>query len=393
VDLLHFTLFFLLAAAVIAVAAERIRLPYTTALVLVGLAVGLAQFSLPITITPQGLFTLLILPVLFDGGLHLSLHDLLAHKWLVALLALPGTILAAAVIFGAGLLLWHLPLRSAFLLGAIVSATDPVGVIALASERRLDRRLSAILEAEAVFNDAVAIVLFTIGSAPVSPGLLRSVGQFVWLLGGGGIVGIAAALAIIVGLSRVHLHLVESLGSVILAIGVFIAADTLGTSGVIAVVLAGVVLGNYGPSSLTEAGHQTLETLWDVITFVANSALFLLIGLATPIRALVELAGPIGVIILASLAARAASVYGFAAAFGGRAIPKAWQHVMVWGGLRGGVAIALVLDLPKSLPGRYEVVAATYGLIVFTLVVQGLSMGRLMRRVGLLTGAEATTPA
>jgi monovalent cation:H+ antiporter, CPA1 family len=209
-------------------------------------------------------------------------------------------------------------------------------------------------------------------------------GQFLWLLAGGGLVGGAIGLGMVLGLGRVRQHLVESLGSVILAIAAFIAADSLHASGVIAVVLAGIVLGNYDPHNLTEAGRRTLETLWEVIVFLANSALFLLIGLDVRIKPLLDLAGPIAGIVAAALIARAVAVYGFSAAFGSAAIPKSWRHVLVWGGLKGGVAIALVLNLSPKLPGRHEVAAATYGLIVFTLIVEGLSMRGLIRRVGLL---------
>lgn len=384
-DLFHLTLVFLLAAAVIAVAAEQLRFPYTIALVLAGLAAGYLRLPVRVAITPQGLLTLLILPLLFDGGLHLTVADLRAYRSLVGLLAVGGTLVAATVIGAAGTVLWHLPLRSAFLLGAIASAIDPASVIALVREANLDRRLGTILEGEAVLNDAVAIVLFTLGSAPTFPGPTAAMGQFLWLLGAGGIIGIAVAFGIIVGLRRIQQHLIESLGSVILMIAAFICADAVHASGIIAVVMAGIVLGNYGPPNLTEAGRVTMVTLWEVIVFLANSALFLLIGLAVPLKPLIDLAGPIAVIIAAALLSRAAAVYGFAAACGRRAaIPMAWQHVLVWGGLRGGVAIALVLSLAPGLPDRHEVAAAIYSLILFTLVVQGLSMHRVLRRVGLL---------
>ncbi|HKX18943.1 MAG TPA: cation:proton antiporter [bacterium] len=385
-DILHVTLGFLLAAAVVSVIAEGLRLPYTIALVLAGLAAGNFHLIPSIRITPEGLVTLLVLPLLFEGGLHLSAAHLKTYGWLVGGLAVAATLVAVAVIGGAAALTWHLPLRSAFLLGAIASAIDPVGVIALVREARLDTRLGTILEGEAVFNDAVAFVLFTLASAPSTPGVAAAAGQFVWLLGMGTLVGIAFAVGIGVALSRIRQHLVETLGSLILAISAFIAADGIHASGVIAVVVAGVVFGNAGPHTLTEAGRRTTATLWEVIVFLANSALFLLIGLAVPWKPLYDLAGLIAIVAAAALVARAGSVYALSALFGriGAAIPVPWRHVLVWGGLRGGMAVALVLSLAPDLPGRHEIASGVYGLVLFTLLVQGLSIGILLRRVGLL---------
>jgi CPA1 family monovalent cation:H+ antiporter len=395
-DLLHAILLFFLGAAAISLLAERLHLPYTIALLIAGLAMGRWHLVRPVTVTPEVLFIALILPLLFDGGLHLPITDLVRYGRFIGLLAVVGSLAAAAIIGGAAALLWHVPVRAAFLLGAIASAIDPVSVIALVREANLDRRLGTILEGEAVFNDAVAIVLFTLAAAPRTPGILLAAGQFVWLLGAGAIIGLGLGLAVTASLGRVRQHLVEMLGSLVLAIAAFLAADSVGGSGVIAVVAAGVVLGNAAPRVLTATGQQTLRTVWEAITFLANSALFLLIGLTIPWQPLRDLAGLILVVVLAALAARAAVVYGFAVVSGrGPArVPRIWQHILVWGGLRGGVhvaarrllrggvAIALVLGLPAALPGRHEVATAVYGLVIFTLLGQGLSMPVLVRRAG-----------
>lgn len=391
-DLLHTILLFFLAAAAISLLAERLHLPYTIALLIAGLAAGRWHLIPPVTVTPEALFIALILPLLFDGGLHLPITELARYGWLIGSLAVVGSLAAAALIGGAAALMWHVPARAALLLGAIASAIDPVSVIALVREANLDRRLGTILEGEAVFNDAVAIVLFTLAVAPHAPGTLEAVGRFAWLLGAGAIVGVGLGLAVAAGLGRVRQHLVEMLGSLVLAIGAFLAADSVGGSGVIAVVAAGVVLGNAAPRVLTATGQQTLRTVWEAITFLGNSALFLLIGLTIPWKPLLDLAGLILVVVLAALAARAAAVYGLAAV-GGRSstpVPRAWQHVVVWGGLRGGVAIALVLGLPGALPGRHEVATAVYGLVIFTLLGQGLSMPVLIRRAGASQLDDAT---
>lgn len=392
-DALHGALTFFLAAAIISLVAGRLHLPYTIALVIVGLAAGYWHVA-QLTLSPQILLFALILPLLFDGGLHLPIVNLLRFGWLIGTLAVFGTLIAAAAISAAALFLWHVPLRGALLLGAIASAIDPVSVIALVREAGLDRRLGTILEGEAVFNDAVAIVLFTLAAGPDLEGW-TALGRFVWLLGGGTLIGAALGLVVGAGLSRIRQHLVEVLASFALAVAAYLAADSVGGSGVIAVVAAGIVLGNLCPRVLTQMGEQTLRSVWEVITFLANSALFLAIGLAIPWPPLAHLAGPILIIAATALLARAAAVYGFVAAgariFG--AVPRSWEHILVWGSLRGGVALALVLQLPTTLPGRDDIVAGVYGLVIFTLLVQGLSMQSLIRRLGLLISSLPPAPS
>jgi CPA1 family monovalent cation:H+ antiporter len=198
---------------------------------------------------------------------------------------------------------------------------------------------------------------------------------------------LAAGVSSVLG--RVAQPLVETLGSLILLVGSLLAAGRLGASGIIAVMCAGVVFASSGRRSLTGAGQETLRTVWDFLAFLANSALFLFIGLQVTGAHLVRHGMLIAVVIAAALAARALTVYGFAAVSRrfGADIPAAWRHVLFWGGLRGGVAIALVLDLAAGLPGRDDVAAAVFGLVVFTLIGQGLSMQPLMRRVGLVLAA------
>lgn len=382
---LSLALLFMVVAAVVSVVAARLRLPYTVALVIAGAAAGSLHLFPPVHVGPEAIVTLLILPLVFEGSLKLDPGDLRSYGRLIGILAVPGTLVAALAIAWAGTL-WRLPGPTAFLLGAVAAATDPVSVIALIQEARLDRRLGAVLEGEAVLNDGVAIVLFTLVVSPAGGGLLGAAGRFVWLLAAGGAIGFLAGRAVSYALGRVRQPLIEAMGSLILAVGAFIAAEALGASGVIAVALAGITFGGRGLQHLTEDARQTLRTLWDVIAFLANSALFLLIGLEVPVSLLARHAGLIGTVILAALAVRAATVYSLAARpLGGTApVPWAWRPVLVWGGLRGGVALALVLDLPADLPGREPVAAAIFGLVVFTLLGQALTMKPLMRAVGLL---------
>jgi monovalent cation:H+ antiporter, CPA1 family len=385
VSVLNVALLLLAVAAAVSVIAELLRFPYTIALVITGLVVGNLRLLPPIPVTPEVLLTFFIPPLLFEGGLRLPPEHLRSYGWLVGLLAIPGTVIAAFAIGGTAAAGVHLDLRSALLLGAIASAIDPVSVIALIRETGLDARLGAILEGEAVLNDGVAIVLFTVIAGGFAGGLAAAAGQFLWLLGGGLVVGTVVAAAVSYALRRTYQASVEALGSLIAALASFVAAAALGVSGVVAVVVAGVVFGSYGLEYLTDAGRDTVCRLWDVVAFLANSVLFLLIGFAVPAALLVRHAGLIAVVILTALAVRAVTVYGFSAAgrMLSRPIPAGWRALLTWSGLRGGVAIALVLGLPPELPGHDAVVAATFGLVVFTLLGQGLSVRPLARRVGL----------
>lgn len=382
---LNVALLLLVVAAVVSIIAELLRFPYTIALVITGLVVGNLHLVPHIAVSPEVLLTFFIPPLLFEGGLRLPPEHLRSYGWLISLLAIPGTVVAAFTIGGIAGAGFHLPLHSALLLGAIASAIDPVSVIALVRETRLDARLGAILEGEAVLNDGVAIVLFTVIAGGLVGGLATAVWQFVWLLVGGIVIGTLVAAAVAYALRRTYQASVEALGSLIAALASFVAADSIGVSGVIAVVMAGVVFGSYGLRFLTDAGQDTVVTLWDVVAFLANSVLFLLIGLQVPIVLLVHHAGLIAAVVLTALAVRAVTVYSFSAV--GRAvsrpIPSGWRALLTWGGLRGGVAIALVLGLNQRLPGRDAIVAGTFGLVVFTLLAQGLSVRSLVRRVGL----------
>jgi CPA1 family monovalent cation:H+ antiporter len=383
---LHLVLLLLAVAAAVSIIVERLHFPYTIALVITGLVIGNLHLFPAIPIKSEVLLTLLIPPLLFEGGLRLP-PELLRRYWaLIGLLAIPGTIIVALFIGLVSVVAFHLDVRSALLLGAIAAAIDPVSVIAVVREAGLDVRLGTILEGEAVLNDGVAIVLVTVLSGSAVFSFPTTTWQFSWLIVIGSFVGVSTAIVISHVMGRTNQPPVEALGSLIVAIASFVAAESLSTSGVVAVASAGVVFGSYGCRSLTEAGRETIRTLWDMIAFLANSILFLLIGLQVPSTLLIHHWGVIVILIVTALVIRVATVYGFSAvsqAFS-RPIERSWRHVLVWSGLRGGVAIALALGLDQRLPGREVIIAGIFGIIVFTLLGQGLSIRPLMRRVGLL---------
>jgi CPA1 family monovalent cation:H+ antiporter len=184
---------------------------------------------------------------------------------------------------------------------------------------------------------------------------------------------------------------VEAIGSLVAAAASYAAAEIIHGSGVIGVVAAGITFATLAGHGLTPAGRETVKAVWDVIAFLANSALFLLVGLVVPWPLLIRYAGLIGVIVLAALVARAFTVYGFAAWLASPAapVPAAWRHILVWGGLRGGVAVALVLALPRGLPYRDAAAAVVLGLVVWTLIGQGWLVEPLVRWTGVRAAGRA----
>jgi len=387
---LTLVLWFMLVAAAVSIVTEQLRVPYTIALVVAGLVIGNMHLAPPIVVTPEVLLTVFIPPLLFEGGLRLPTRHLKTYGGLIGILAVPGTLLSAVAIGWVVDALFHLGWQSALLLGAIVSSTDPVSVLAFLRETRLDIRLGTVLEGEAVLNAGVAIVLFGIIGAGTAAGFIEPSLRFVWLLAGGAAVGGLVALATSYAMGRTQQPVVEALGSLIAALGALLAANGVGASGVVAVVTAGVVFGNFGPRHLTGSGLETVATLWDVIAFLANSVLFLLIGLDVPAALLVRHWQIIAAVIGAAFVIRVVIVDSSVSIWQSRTrlLPGVWRYPMVWGGLRGGVVIALALNLSPTLPGREAMVAAAFGMVVFTLLVQGLSIGPVMRWVGLLPAAR-----
>lgn len=374
----------MVVAGLVATAAEVLRFPYTIALVLVGLVVGNLHLASPPPVSSEVLLTVLIPPLLFEGGLRLPPVHLRTYGGLILLLAVPGTAAAAVAIALAAVAAGHLDPKSSLLLGAAAAAIDPVSVIALMRELGVTAGLATVLEAEAVLNDGIAIVLFALAAShdPAAP--LAVVGRFLWLVGAGAAAGLASAGAVAYGLTHTRQAHVEALGSLIAALGALVLADAVGASGVIAVAVSGVVFGTYGVRSVSEEGRERVRTLWDTIAFLANSILFLLVGLHVPAPLLVRHAGLAAAVVATALLVRAATIAFLALPRWPvlPSLPRGWPAVLAWSGLRGGVTIALALSVEATLPGWEPVVAALVGLVVFTLIVQGLSIGPLLRRVG-----------
>jgi len=378
-------IFLLFIASLVGIIARRFRVPYTLGLVVIGLLITLLP-QVDITIQPTLIFALLIPPIVFEGAFHLNLNSLRRDIVPILTFAIPGVILTMAIV--AALVSWGtgIPILYTLVFGAIVAAIDPVAVIALFRNLGVPKRLQVLLEGESLLNDGTSIVLFgLVLSLAVAGGqfnFFTSLVDFIRIAGGGIAIGLVLGTIISQMINRIDDYLIETTLTTILAFGSFLIAEELfHVSGVLAVVGAGLIAGNIGPAGMSPTTRIVLFNFWEYAAFVANSFIFLLIGLQIDISTLFESWQMIGIAIIAVLIARAITIYGLA--WIGRDIPFRWQHILNWGGLRGAISLALALSLPFALgTARSQLQVMTFGVVIFTLLVQGLSIGPLIRRLG-----------
>jgi CPA1 family monovalent cation:H+ antiporter len=396
------TLVWLLATVIlVAVASKYIRIPYTIALTIAGLMIALTGIKLQINLTPDLILFIFLPALLFESSYNLPFAEVRDNLRPIALLAVPGVILTAACVAAGLYFTTGVGWATAFLFGAIMSATDPVSVLAVFRKIGAPRRLSVILEGESLFNDGTSIVLFRIVLATVVAGAVGNAvvtaGQFVLVVLGAVVLGVAVGFIVSMLLSRVNDYLVETSMTLIVAYGTYLLAEQLGVSGVIAVVVAAMVLGNYGRvTGMSPSTRLAVSSTWEFFGFLANSLIFLLIGLELDITRLSQYWLPTLVAIAIVLVVRVVVVVISSGVLRliHRAIPSKWQAVLVWGGLRGALALALALSVPATtgngalFPDRDLILVMTFGVIVFSLVVQGLSIDPLLKRLGLIDRRE-----
>jgi len=391
----------LVALALVAVVSRRFAVPYTAALVVVGLIVAILAPPDVIEITPELVLVVLVPGLVFEAAFRLDFEHVRPTLAASSLLAIPGVLLMAGLVTVVLHLAVAMPLGSAFLVGAMISATDPVAVITSMRTARAPERLATLVETESLFNDGTSIVLFSIavaGGAALSDGVVTFILTVLSSVAIGLILGGIAAW---VGgrLDDVNLELTLTL---IAAYGVYLVADRLHESGIIATVVAGIVIGNYGRRfGMSARSRVAIDTVWSYIAFVLTAIVFLLIGLTITPDGLIAAAVPIAWAVGAILVGRALVVYGLLGGLGrtsiggrfGLRLPLTWSHVLFWAGLRGAIAVALALSLPSDVPDRALLQGVVFGIVLFTLLVQGTTAGWLMRRTGLSgPGSLATDP-
>ena len=395
----EFLTWLLIAASIIAVLTKYLRIPYTVALVLGGLLLSLLHLSFlsplqpnqrPNWLTPDVILILFLPALVFEGSVKIDVRDLLRDAAPLLVLANIGVLLATLV---TGYLVhWviGLPILIALLFGAIISATDPISVLAIFKGLRMDKRLSVIIEGESVLNDGTAVVLFQILLAAVVAGGLspaKGIAQFLWAVVGGAVLGSVLGYAASKITQTIDDPQVGITLTTIVAYGSYLLANHLHLSGVIATASAGLMVGNFGAKKGMST-RTALESFWEYIAFVMNSLVFLLIGLEVHINALAHAWRPILFAIAAVMIGRSLSVYFLVPVSNlfAEKIPFRWQHVIVWGGLRGALALALALSLDNTFPYRDRVLDLTFGVVVFSILAQGLTMKPLLRVLGLADG-------
>jgi CPA1 family monovalent cation:H+ antiporter len=391
-DTSHFVLVsLLLLISLIAMLARRFRVPYTVALVLAGLAIGLSNILPDVQLTP-GLVLFVFLPALiFDSAFRLDFHHLMQNRRQIAFMAIPAPLISTILVGTALHLLLGLDLPSALLFGALISATDPVSVAATFRELGVPKRLAYIIEGESLFNDGMAIVLYRIIVLMILTGefsLLGNVARFVIVVLGGGMLGLVAGYLFSLLVRRIDDHLVEITLTTVLAYGTYLLADSFHLSGVIAVVVAGVVITNYGfRTGMSPTTKIALDSFWEYVAFIVNSFVFLLIGMQINLSLIAQNLYPIALAVLTVLGARALISYVLplvSRAFSKhQSIPLAWQHILFWGGFRGSLSVAVALSIPLAIQGRDQILVMTFGVVLFSLVVQGLTMRPLLRILGM----------
>ena len=380
----------LLIAAIVAIAARRLRLPYTVGLVLAGVALAAFPNFAGLTLTRDLVFTVLLPPLIFEAAFQMDWSELRGDLPVTLTMASVGVVIAAGLTAaGAHYLVgWEWP--PAVLLGVLISATDPVSVIAAFKEAGVQGRLRMLVEAESLFNDGTAAVAFTVALALAVGTKLTPLGitvTFMTTFFGGIVCGGAIGWALLRAVGHTQDHLVEITLSTIAAYGSFLVAERFGMSGVMATLTAGIVFGNYGSGkAISVRGQTELLSFWEYAAFVANSLVFLLIGLRLTHQNFaavwVQLAGIIGIVLLS----RAAAVYGCCLPFsrGALRVEPRHQHILVWGGLRGALALALVFALPAELPRRETLITVVFGVVAFSVLVQGLTVPWLLKRSGVV---------
>ncbi len=378
-------IFLLLVATLVAIVFKRLRVPYTVGLVLVGVGIALFGPTVSFAFTPDIIMAVLVPPLLFEAAFHLDTKKLRQNLGTITVLAIPGVIVTTLLV--AAVVSWgtDLSFSLAIVFGSLIAATDPIAVIALFRSLGVPKRLQVLVEGESLFNDGTAVVLFGLALVAFNTGSFSftdSVLGFVTVAGGGVLLGALLGFAISMLISRVNEALIVTSLTFVLAFGAFLVAEQLHLSGVLAVVVAGLISGNLGPKGMSPTTRIVVFNFWEFAAFLANSFVFLLIGLQIEIPQLIENWAAILVAILAVLLARAIVIYG--TTYTNNKIPLNWRHVIFWGGLRGAISLALVLSLPLTLGSdRSQLQAMAFGVVLFTLLVQGLSMQPLIKKLNI----------
>ena len=383
----------LLIVSLVAIAVRRLHIPYMVALVVAGLILTL-QSPIKLVLTPELILALFVPPLVFEAAFHLNYSELQRNLTSILTFAVPGVVLTTLIVAGILAISGQLSIQMALVFGALIAATDPLAVIAIFRKLGVPGRLSVLVEGESLLNDGTAIVIFKLMLVIALTGkfdLAGSFASFVQVSAGGIIVGLVLGWMISRLIGRIDDYLIETTLTTVLAYGSYLLAEQFHFSGVLAVVAAGLVNGNLGAQGMSPTTRIVLSNFWEYVAFLVNSIVFLLIGMQVNLPILISTWQPVLWAILAVLVARGIVVYGLGWLVKRlvEPIPLNWQHVLSWGGLRGAISLALALSLPASLGSEREtLLVMTFGVVLFSLLVQSTSMSFLIRRLHVITRSE-----
>jgi monovalent cation:H+ antiporter, CPA1 family len=394
------------AATGVAIAARHLKIPYTVALVIAGLGLGATRIIEGVHLTKDLLFSVFLPGLVFEAAYHLKLSEFWENARAILALAVPGVLVAigatatllvtsssySEVASGFG---WP----HALVFAALIAATDPIAVVALFKSLGAPRRLTLLVEGESLVNDGTSIVLFGIVYSAVGGGgisLAAGLLEFVEVVGCGLAIGAAVGFTISHVIERIDDPMLEITLTTIAAYGSFVAAEEFHFSGVIATVTAGMLCGNYGaPRGMSPATRMAVESFWAYLAFALNSLIFLLIGLEVRIGHLLAEWRPILIAFAAVIGGRALVVF-LASALLRRtteAIPWRWSVVLTWGGLRGALSMVLALSIEPAFPHREIIETMTLGVVLLSIVLQGITTEPLLRALGLTRTGGARVEA
>ena len=406
-------------ASIVAIIAKQIRFPYTITLVIAGIAVAIFGLEAPFELGYDLIFHILLPPLLFEGALHMRLSHLKENTKLILLLILPGLMGSVFLVaFLLSLIFPSIPFIFMLLLAAIVIPTDPATILAFYKEMKVPVKLRSIVEGESVFDDGLAIVFWNVivviilaaalgGSGTVfvqGQDILIGIGQFLKLSFLGIVIGGAMGYIAYIIIKKINDKFTEIMITVILAFGIFAFAEFMGGSGVFAVVIAGLILGNYGTRfAMAPSTRMSLISFWSFLAFAVNSFLFILIGMSVNWADIWTNIGLIIITILLLWMARAIMIFftGKIVNHKKKELSIKWQIIMWWGGLRGAIPIAMALSIPTYLvfiasgdpgnvlfPHRDTILAVTFGVVLGTLLIQGLTLRPLLKKLGFYASTQ-----
>ena len=381
-------LIFLLIAGIVAMLTRRLRVPYSVGLVLTGLILSLFPFFANVPLSKELIFNVFLPPLVFEAALQIHWKELRRELPVILMLATVGVCLSWGVTALGMRYLAGWEWMSALSFGALIAATDPVSVIATFKEAKIHGRLRLLVEAESLFNDGTAAVAFGVmviaatGSTLSVSGVAKTL---VVSLAGGILCGGLTAGVLLLLAGQTEDPLIEITFTTFAAYASFVLAEQFHASGVLACLTAGLVVGNIGPlGAISPRGREAVTAFWEYFGFVANSLIFMDIGIYLSRQDLVGSLVPAMSAILLVILGRALTVYPCCAVFSRSVlhVRGRHQHVLFWGGLRGGLALALALGLPPDVPHRETIISVSFVVVFFSIFVQGLTMTPLLRRMG-----------